>query len=496
MGKFFKLCSCEGTKIMKKTSTKVMLIILILSLFLSAGIAHLTKQMYDVAEDQNIKNYKSSTEHNLEVYKQELSTNGESLDTASKNKIQSEMDVLQIALDNDVNVFATYWKSDLLSSLLVSKSLVLNYNAMGEENLAKEEQSKIDKQVELLKNDSFSEYIKYQKDIQKQSLDSNKITKAEYDDALYTLNLADKYEIGKSYDASMQWKNNILQELSSMKESLRAGINYQTMNALTEEDAKDFNNRIKMDEYRLEHNIEPYISDTSTIGKTRKVYDYIMSSITMMVLAVMIIIIAGSSISSEISKGTIKFWSFTPNKRWKILLSKLFVNTCILVFTTIAISLVSCVVGNIFFGGENATPYLFVRGGNVKELHYILFTVLYNLAGAIDIFVFLLLAMMLSTVTRSTAASVGISIAAYLGGATIMQILNLFIKTDWLKFIPFNNLSVVDKIFTNDIAGNASAMVSEALGNTSVTFSLSVLGVCAIIMITTMFDSFRKRDIK
>ena len=51
MSKFFRLCSCELTKIMKKKSTKVMLILLILSLFASAGMAVLTKKMYSMTDD-------------------------------------------------------------------------------------------------------------------------------------------------------------------------------------------------------------------------------------------------------------------------------------------------------------------------------------------------------------------------------------------------------------------------------------------------------------
>ena len=107
------------------------------------------------------------------------------------------------------------------------------------------------------------------------------------------------------------------------------------------------------------------------------------------------------------------------------MLSKLFVNTGILLVTTIIISLLSTVVGNIFFG--SGQDYLYVSAGSVHTTNYVIHNVLYNLVSAIDIFMFLLLAMMLSTVARNTAVSVGISIAAYLGGATITNIINMFV---------------------------------------------------------------------
>ena len=51
MSKFFKLCSCEFTKIIKKKSTKVMCILLILALFASVGLTALTKMVTDLADE-------------------------------------------------------------------------------------------------------------------------------------------------------------------------------------------------------------------------------------------------------------------------------------------------------------------------------------------------------------------------------------------------------------------------------------------------------------
>ena len=267
-------------------------------------------------------------------------------------------------------------------------------------------------------------YINIKKENLKTDLDNETITKDDYDISLSELELKQKYEIGKTYNSEDSWKESTLDEITTLKQNIMTGLDTTTAKALNEKDLTKAENNIKIDEYRLEHNMPPFMSGSiagGSIGKTRKIYDYMMNSLTMMVLAVMIIIIAGSSISSEISKGTIKFWSFTPNKRWKILLSKLFVNTGILLVTTIIISLLSTVVGNIFFG--SGQDYLYVSAGSVHTTNYVIHNVLYNLVSAIDIFMFLLLAMMLSTVARNTAVSVGISIAAYLGGATITNII-------------------------------------------------------------------------
>ena len=100
---------------------------------------------------------------------------------------------------------------------------------------------------------------------------------------------------------------------------------------------------------------------------------------------------------------------------------------------------------------------------------------------------------MLSVITRNTSLSLGLSIATYMGNSIAMIIINSYIKKDWIKIIPFNNLNIADKIFPN-----FKSMLSTGLENTTTTslgFSIAVLGVCVILMFVTMYDSFNKRDI-
>lgn len=156
MSKFFRLCSCELTKIMKKKSTKVMLILLILSLFASAGMAVLTKKMYSITDDiYSSIDYKASIKSEIESLKTEMSE--ENLDEASKNSIQAQIDAFQLAIDNDINIYTTYWKTELITNDITNlKRNIYNYKAMGQEDLAIKEQTTVDKIIELLKNDDFN----------------------------------------------------------------------------------------------------------------------------------------------------------------------------------------------------------------------------------------------------------------------------------------------------------------------------------------------------
>ena len=214
------------------------------------------------------------------------------------------------------------------------------------------------------------------------------------------------------------------------------------------------------------------------------------------VISVIIVVIAGGTISTEVSSGTIKFWALTPNKRWKILTAKLMSILFYIIIITLVMSLLSVAFANIFFKGDGAT-YLYVKNGEVKEIGNTLYTVELYFAKAIPVVMFALFAVMFSTITRNTAASVSFSMALYMGNGIVMMIINQYIKKDWIKFVPFNNLDIADKIFVNST--NVTQMVSDVSGNfatsTSLGFSVGILTVCAILMLVTMYDSFNKRDI-
>jgi len=118
----------------------------------------------------------------------------------------------------------------------------------------------------------------------------------------------------------------------------------------------------------------------------------------------------------------------------------------------------------------------------------------YYFAKIIPVVVFAILGLMLSTITRNSSVAISLSLAIYMGNAIAMTIINSLLKKDWIKFIPFNNLNIADKIFPN--FENTMAIITGDIGpTTSLEFSLLVLGVCTILMLVTTYDSFNNRDI-
>lgn len=490
-----KLIQNETIKTFKKTSTKILIILSILMLFLALGLANMISALSEysvsfIADDN--ENWKENMQEQISSMQRTIETEGAHYDRESLAELKAEKETYEIALRNNINYdfYGVYntWKNELLHEIMSAKQDIILGKENGQDT--REQEDFVNKRISLLEGNDFEKYINFEKEEAKKSFDSKKISKEEYEDQIYLLDLRKKYDIYKEQESIFDWKGSLYTDIEEMKQNLRTGINNRTGKLLSIEEVQKIEDNIKIAEYRLEHNVGTLGSGNSV----RNLYDTFSPSFAILMVSLLIIIIAGSSISTEISKGTIKFLLFTPNKRWKVLLSKIISALLILVCLSLILAILSVAIGNIFCKDPGHT-FIFVQNGEVKELSNLTYTMLYFLSSDIDIFVYLLFALMLSVLTRNTALSVGVSIAAYIGSGTIMALINAYISADWVKFIPFNNLGLADRIFANNLSYSAMQTASSAMNNVSVGFSIAVLAVCGILMLVTMFDSFNKRDI-
>ena len=155
-------------------------------------------------------------------------------------------------------------------------------------------------------------------------------------------------------------------------------------------------------------------------------------------------------------------------------------------------SILSIILANVFFN-TSGYEYLFMKDGNVQKIGNTLFTIEYYFVKLIPVIIFAILALMFSTITRNTSLSIGLSLATYMGNSIVMVIIDSYIKKDWVKLIPFNNLTIAEKVFPNFTS--MLSMGFDTQITTSLSFALTVLAVCTVLMLVTMYDSFNKRDI-
>ena len=304
------------------------------------------------------------------------------------------------------------------------------------------------------------------------------------------LELRSKYEIGKdeteNYD--IDWREYILSDIEMMKGALREGKDPETNKVLTLEKMQEYEEKIKMYIYRIENNM-PTIEWSNDY---RMLYESLASNFVIVMIAIFAIIIAGGAISTEISTGTIKFWALTPNKRWKILTAKLLSIIFYIIVITLIMALLTIVCGNIFFETKG-NEYIYIKDGTVKTIGNSLFIIEYYFIKIIPVIFFSIFAFMLSVITKNTSFSLGFALATYMGNGLVMSIVNTYIKIDWVKFIPFNNLKLAEKVFPNfeNITGFTQNIgMSGSLG-----FSLIILSVCSILMLVSAYDSFNNKDI-
>ena len=477
--KIFKLFIDENIKTWKKLSTKIMIIAIILSLF---AVLTLVKFMEKTEENHLVYNSDNSTgenekeflEREIEFYESQLKN--EKLDEETRLVTERNLEMYKLYLEYDISPYNNTWENELVDYIVEQKINGQN----------------TDETLALLKNKNYNNYIEYQKKLLKQQLDNNTISEQEYNDGLTILDLKEKYEIGKNNDQESYWKRNIIQKIENAQNSLRTGINKETNKLINAEEKKDLEDSIKLNMYRLENNIPDSNNGSNTNYRMR--FELLAPMFSIAVISIAIIVIAGGTISNEISTGTIKFWALTPNKRWKIMTAKLLSILFYIIILVLITSLLSVFIANVFFA-EDGETYLYCQNGEVKEIGNTLYTIEYYFVKAIPIVIFALFAVMLSTITRNTAVAVSFSVALYIGNGIAMQIINQFITKDWVKFIPFNNLNLTTKIFPNATDMTSMMFGTNFATSTSLIFSLAVLGVCAFLMLVTMYDSFNKRDI-
>lgn len=461
----------ENIKTWKKFSTKLGIILILLSLVAALGLTKVLQYFNEknIGQVSYLNDWKDSLKTQNEIYKKQLED--EYISQSEKNMLENKIKINEIRIENNISTSSSNWKNTVLNKL--------------EENMN-------DKLLNIVINNAFEDYIKYQKETETQKLNKKEITNQEYEDNILLLELRYKYQIGNNdnNETTRDYKENYLDKIKYEQKSIRTGIDYQNNKTLTIEKKKEYEDDIKINIYKIENNIID--DDYSSSTNYRTVFESLAPSFVIVVIAIFAMIVAGGTISSEISSGTIKFWALTPNKRWKILTAKILSVIFYMVVITLIMSILSIICANLFFDTQGY-EYIFVRNGNVSKIGNVLFMIEYYLTKLIPVTIFVIFALMLSVITRNTSVSLGLSLATYMGNSVAMLIVNSYIKKDWIKIIPFNNLDIASKIFPNFESVISTGLESTVA--TSLGFSLVVLGICVILMFVTMFDSFNKRDI-
>ena len=471
MNKIFKLFINENIKTWKRFSTKLILFFIIVALLGTLGFVKISENLSVDTQEIINDNWKKDIEEQIDMHKKEL--NDETISEDVKKNIQETIEAKQLYLDLNISPYSNYWKSAVITVMITNRN----------------EKTEL---LELVKNGEYKDYIQMQRNEQEKLLKLGQISQEEYNDEMLLINLTEMCGIGEKYDKQYVYGGEqvIISEIRTLQESIREGKDYTASKVLSSEQKSKFEDEIQMNIYKLENNIQ-----SANYGDTnyRIIFETLAPSAVITMIAVAAIIIAGGAIAQEVSTGTIKFWALTPNKRWKILTAKILSVIFYIVIITLIMSILNVVLANIFFDTQG-NQYVYMKNDEVKCIENPLFMVGMYFAKSIPVIVFAFFAIMLSTITRSSSVALSLGVTTYIGNNLVMAIINQFIEKEWIRYVPFNNLNIADKIFPN--FENSMKLFGETFAtNTSLAFSLGVLAVCSILMLVTAYDSFNKRDI-
>jgi ABC-2 type transport system permease protein len=279
-------------------------------------------------------------------------------------------------------------------------------------------------------------------------------------------------------EATSDWKNVLQQQLIDIKGRMDSPY-------LDDERRASMRVRAEQMQFYLDKDINPL--DVSAIAFSTK---FIEQSLFFL-LPLLMIILSADIVSGELSGGTVKLLLVRGVPRWKILLSKYITILLLEALVMFFVLLLSIGVSGIFFGyGGWTTPvvtgFKVVAGKlvtsdvvNVPGWQYLM--MVYGLAYFVAVVVGSV-SFMISTLVRSTAASIGIVLSTLIGGSLLSSFLE-----DWKlpRYLFTANLRLTDYI-------SGSLHPIEGM---NMTFSLTVLAAWIVLSVAVSFGYFTRRDI-
>jgi ABC-2 type transport system permease protein len=242
---------------------------------------------------------------------------------------------------------------------------------------------------------------------------------------------------------------------------------------------------LKQQQYYLDHDINPSEPGAPTFMRM-----FIENAGTMFI-PLLVMVIASDLVSSEHSLGSIKLLLTRPVKRWKILLSK-YITLILSVSMILAIAAIcSYMISGVVIGykGLNAPVMIgfSAEGGNLDTSHvriisqwkflFMEFGLAWFVAAVVGT-----LSFMLSVLIRSTAAGMGVMLAALIAGSILSNMVSSWESAKYLFMVNLN--------LTGYLSGAAPPIEGMTL-----LFSIGVLAAWWLAALSISFFVFTRKDI-
>jgi ABC-type transport system involved in multi-copper enzyme maturation, permease component len=274
------------------------------------------------------------------------------------------------------------------------------------------------------------------------------------------------------------WRSQMIQQIADYQNTLAS-------DRIPEEWKRYRRVAIQQLQYYLERDINPNAPNAVTFTRG------FMNNAVTMFIPLMVLAIASDLVSGERSSGTIKMLLTRPVRRWKILFSKLVALTLYVSLIVVTTALLCYLISGLVFGYDGWTMPVFtgfqINGSEVDStfVHAVpQWQFMIMQAGLVwfSAMTVAMLALMVSVLVRSTAASIVTMMAAVIAGSILA---NMSSSWETAKYVFSVNLQL-----TNYLDGTPPPIEGMSL-----VFSLAVLAVWAAAALVVSFGVFTKQDI-
>ena len=353
------------------------------------------------------------------------------------------------------------WQQEIISENLsgyFKEKCMYEYGAKKDSQKAQEAQNKIDEIKQKLDSDDWKYFaqLELQQATEKLANIEEQIKNTEDKKALLSLNqekenaLIDKtiaeYRINKNIKYGQDYLN---QALDDYKYSAQQILRYENSEKeLTYDEKKAYNSTLEIREsskYMIENKV-----DLNKMNLNKNL-EYFFDNYGIFAIAI-IIMIAGTIMSEEFNKGTIKLLLVKPYSRTKILLSKFITVMLMVIFVVLIMGIMQLLVGGVVFGFDSLSEPVVAYNFNTNSLQEINVFVYFLTQFLAQLPIFILLATLafaLGTIFTNSALAITISLLGYIAANIINQLaisynikfLEYFVTMNWdLSQYLFGNL--------------------------------------------------------
>lgn len=482
-----RLIKNELTKIFKKRSIYITLLVIL-------AFVILTNCIYKFFYHSGI--YHEYSDNYIQYMKEELAT----LDPNKPSDIKMYVDITsQLEVyDMQQKYEKGAWQINIISTQVASYVNEKNTYLYGENKeieKATQIQEEINQLMKKLEQDDWKYFAKQELEQAKTTLSNLEEQKANTQDKqeLQTLETSienakideevAKYRLNKEIKYGNDYRNAALEEYQSQAKNVMAMSREER--ELEYAEKQEYNSSLEnreISKYIIENDI-----NINKINDVRGILESFFNEYGLFII-VMIIMVAGTIVSEEFNKGTVKLLLVKPYSRNKILLAKFITVLVMIVFSIMAVVVMELIVGGLIFGYDSLSVPILQYNFTTQSLEsmnifsYLGIEIITQLPKLI---LLATLAFACSTLFTNSAVAIAIPLLGYMS-ADMINMLVVQYKVQFMKFFVSLNWNFEEYLF-----GNLPKMEGMTFG-----FSAIICILYFMIMLIPTFVTFKKKNIK